>query len=113
MEFYVYNLKEFSPATEHAEALLVIEIENAKKAGVKGIKIIHGYGSHLRGGIICARMKTFIPQLKKQGKIKDFIRGVDWHLGNEKTFAFIKSCPTAACDNDLNSHNTGVTVLLL
>lgn len=113
MEFYVYNLKEFSPTVEQAEGILLIEIENAKKAGVKGIKFIHGYGSNSVGGSICLRLKTFLPMLKKQGKIKDFINGIDWCLGNEKTFKFIKSCPTASGDVDLNNRNVGVSIVIL
>ena len=113
MEFYVYNLKEFSPTVEQAEGLLLIEIENAKKAGVKGIKFIHGYGSHSVGGGICLRLKSLLPQLKKQKKIKDFIFGIDWCLGNEKSFEFIKRCPAASGDSDLNARNVGVSIVIL
>ncbi|MBR4406907.1 MAG: hypothetical protein IKT27_01170 [Clostridia bacterium] len=113
MEFYTYNLKEFSPSVELAEAMLLIEIENAKKSKIKGIKFIHGYGSHNVGGSICLHLKSLLPRLKKQGKIKDFIPGIDWNMAHQTTFNFIKSCPSASLDEDLNHFNIGVSIVIL
>lgn len=113
MEFYSINLKEFQPTVELAVANLLIEIDVAKSAGVKGLKVIHGYGSHNVGGGIRQELKSLLPRLVKQKKIRDFISGVDWNFASPKTFAFLKTCPTASLDDDLNHSNVGITILIL
>ena len=111
MEFITINLKENNPTVQEAIANLEIAIELYGEM-LKGMKIIHGYGSHGKGGNILLELNKFLPLAKKQKKIKDYIKGIDWCFANEKTFKFITSCHEASLDCDLNSGNIGITVLI-
>lgn len=51
------NLKDGEFNVELALATVEIEIEQAKKEGVVAIKVLHGYGSHGRGGIIAFELR--------------------------------------------------------
>jgi len=46
------NLKEENFNVELALAVVEIEIECAKREGRAALKLLHGYGSHGRGGVI-------------------------------------------------------------
>lgn len=114
MEFLVINLKEYSPPLEVAMANLEIEIESSKKSKiVKGIKIIHGYGSHGIGGKIKLEVKKYLKKLKAKKIISDVIDGIDWNIGYRQTFDFLINCPSASSDIDLNKGNLGITILVL
>ena len=52
MEFVVLDFENDKPTTEIALAMLEIEVERMKKFGGKIIKVVHGYGSHGKGGEI-------------------------------------------------------------
>ena len=112
MEFLVVNLKYYHPSSCVALANVEIEIENAIKAKLKAIKFIHGYCSHGIGGKICQEVHRKLIQLKKQGKIKNFILGSEWNISNEKTLNLLFKCPTAANDEDLNHNNNGITIVV-
>jgi len=45
MDTKTLNLKEFMPTVEQALKMIEIEIETAKKEGMKALKVVHGYGS--------------------------------------------------------------------
>ena len=113
MEFLVVNLKEANPSVDVAVANMEIEIENAKKAKLKGIKFIHGYGSHGAGGVIKVEALKKLEKLKKQNKIKTFFHGTEWSLSNKSVLQFLFECPTASNDEDLNHFNSGVTIVVL
>lgn len=113
MEFTTINIKEYSPTVEEAIANLEIAIDNAKKMNTKVLKIIHGYGSHGVGGAIIMEIKKILPQLKRQHKIKDYINGANWTIANSKTFQVITEFPESATDEDLNTQNIGITIILI
>ncbi len=76
-DFYTVNFKEIVFAAEDASIYLDMEIEKAKAQGVKGFKIIHGYGSHGRGGLICINLRQYALKLKHQKKSKAFSQGLN------------------------------------
>lgn len=107
------NLKEGSPSVEYALAITEIEIENAKAEGASALKLLHGYGSHGRGGKIFVEIRKRLGVLKKQGKIQDYFGGDDWNLFNEKTLNLLNRDKTIAGDEDLNRKNAGITIVVL
>lgn len=112
MKFLTVNLKENNPTVEEALANFQISLEENKTYAC-GIKFIHGYGSHGRGGNILLALNKFLPVAKKKGLFKDYIKGIDWTINNQKTFNFITANPEASLDCDLNSGNVGITIIIL
>ena len=107
------NLKEGSPSVDYALAVTTIEIDNAKKEGTRCIKVLHGYGSHGKGGAILVELRRLLQTLKKQGKITDFFGGDEWNLFSQRALAVLQSDKTIAGDEDLNKSNPGITIIFI
>ena len=113
MDYKQLNLKEDSPTVELALAMFEIELERCKLEGVKVIKVLHGYGSHGKGGDICRNLRTLCFKLKKEKKIKDFLLGNEWDLANQKCFDIVTNLKNYHDDNDLGANNPGITFVVL
>ena len=107
------NLKEFSPNLEIALATIEIEIENAKRENVSAIKVLHGYGSHGKGGIILIELRKLLNQFKKQNKILDYFGGESWNISNQQTLFVLNRDKSIWGDEDLNKANPGITIIVL
>lgn len=113
MDFKKINLKYNSPSVDEAIAILSIELECCKLEGVKALKVVHGYGSHGKGGAICFAVRNLCLRLKKQHKIKDFLIGSEWDLSNENCIKIITSLKDCYNDEDLNHSNPGITIIII
>ena len=107
------NLKENGATVEYAMAVLEIEIENAKKAGEVAIKILHGYGSHGKGGAILVELKKKLFHWKRSGFIKDYFGGDKWNMFDEKTLKILEHDKNMFGDEDLNKSNPGISIIQL
>ncbi len=105
------NLKENGASVEYALAVLEIEVEGAKKSGDVAIKVLHGYGSHGRGGAILIAVRRQLRIWKKSGFIKDFFGGDEWDIFNKKTLNILQSDKSIYNDEDLNKANPGITII--
>ena len=113
MDFYSVNFKDLIISADDTEIFVNMEIEKAKALNVKGFKVLHGYGSHGKGGKICTNLRTYLIKLKNNKRIKDFIIGSEWAIQNPKCFEFLKESKSASLDEDLGKQNPGVTIILL
>lgn len=104
------NLKEGYSA-EQALAILEIEIENAKKEGVVALKVLHGYGSHGRGGVIRKSLLPLLGSWKRSGFIKDFFGGDKWNLFDEDAKRILLKDKSIYNDCDISSANPGITII--
>lgn len=107
------NLKEDNASLDYALALVEIEIENAQAAGDKAIKVLHGYGSHGKGGVILVELRKFLRQMKKQKRIKDYFAGDKWSVFNKDVFSLLNQDKSMAGDEDLDRNNPGITIIVL
>lgn len=107
------NLKEGSPSVDYALAVVEIEIENAQREGISAIKVLHGYGSHGRGGMILTELRKMLKVMQKQHKIGGYFGGDDWNIFNEKTLAILNRDKSIAGDEDLNKANPGITIIII
>lgn len=107
------NLKEFSPTVDYALATVEIEIENSKSQGVTILKVLHGYGSHGKGGSILIELRRLLERMKKQGQIYDYFGGDIWNLFNERALFALNRDKSIAKDEDLNKSNPGITIIVL
>lgn len=110
---WVINLKENSPPLDLALAQVKIEIEQASFAGERVLKILHGYGSHGKGGVILTESRKLLSEMKKKGQIQDFFFGDKWNNFDEKTKKLIMQTKALADDEDLNKNNPGITIVVL
>ena len=104
------NLKEFY-SVEQALTVVEMEIDNAAREGTSAIKVLHGYGSHGRGGVILVELRKRLADLKKKGVIKNFFGGDKWNLFDEDTLKILKADKTISQDEDLNKANPGITII--
>ena len=105
------NLKEPGSTVEYALALLEIEIEKAKFSGDKAIKVLHGYGSHGKGGSILIALKKQLRSWKRSGFIKDYFGGDRWNISDEKTINILQKDKTIYNDEDMNKSNPGISII--
>ena len=107
------NIKEDNPNSDYAMYLLDQEIKYSKAVGNRVIVVIHGYGSHGKGGVIKQKLKEYFPHLKKNKIIEDFVFGENWGDLNETKQKICKISPEASIHENLSGINSGVSVVLL
>ena len=110
---WVVDLKEGSPPLDVALAKVEIELERAKFAKEKAIKILHGYGSHGKGGAILLETRHYLSNLKRQRKIKDFYFGDRWNYFDRTTSEILNLDKKLIEDEDLGKNNPGITIVIL
>ncbi len=108
-----FNVEAGLPILDEARRLVIAEIKEAKRAGAKVLKVIHGYGSSGKGGALCVGLRKSFGLRKKEGVIKDFIAGEDFSIFNPTVLAMLEVVPQLRGDPDLNATNEGVTILWL
>ncbi len=113
MEYKTLNLKEIMPSVDQALKVIEIEIETAKKEGIKALKIIHGYGSSGVGGEIKKALKNWSIIKKRKGLFVDFIRGEEFLSDSQKIKDAKKICPDLIGDIDFYFANPGISVIIL
>lgn len=109
----VVNIKENNPNFEYAVFLLDQAIHDATICGEKGLIIIHGYGSHGRGGDIKRSAIRYLMKCKRNSVIKDFVKGEEWTESSKVVQDALKECPELVLQQNLYQLNSGVTVVLL
>ncbi len=106
-------LKDGMPSVEQARARLATEIHAAQQAGLKVLKLVHGYGSTGVGGDLRFALQATLRQMAAKKEIRDCIYGENWRKSDERTWAVLKHMPELKSDSDLGRGNKGVTVVLL
>ncbi len=104
------NLKE-NHSCESALATVEIEIESAKRENLCAIKVLHGYGSHGKGGVILKELRKQLSQWKKSGFIKDYFPGDKWNIFEKDTMEILYKDKNLSDDCDLGTCNPGITII--
>lgn len=105
------NLKENGATVDYALAVLEIEVEAMKKSGEVALKVLHGYGSHGKGGAILTAIRKKLRTWKKSGYIKEFFGGDCWNMFDKKAMNILELDKTIFNDEDLNKSNPGITII--
>lgn len=109
----VINVKNNFPTVDYALYLIDQEIKYSKATGNKSIVVIHGYGSSGKGGVIKEEIKKYLPELKKKKIIVDHVHGENWGDSNPSKLKICELCPDLILQENLQSLNSGVTVILV
>ena len=107
------NIKKDMPPADVAVANMEIEIEALTGSDIGAIKVIHGFGSHGIGGEIRFLARDRLKELKKQGKIRDFVEGEKWGKQAIEKFNVIVEYPEFILESDMQSYNSGITIVFL
>jgi hypothetical protein len=113
MTIKTVNLKDGFPSVEQARTRLRSEIDAARSARLKVLKIVHGYGSHGVGGELRIALQASLRQMVAEGEIRDCIYGENWRKSDERTWRLLKRIPELKNDVDLGRGNRGITIVLL
>ena len=106
-------LKDGMPSVEQARARLSAEIHAARQAGLKLLKIVHGYGSTGVGGDLRIALQSTLRQMAEKKEIRDCIYGENWRKSNERSWELLKQMPELKGDSDLGRGNKGITLVLI
>ena len=85
------------------------EIHAAQQAGLKVLKIVHGYGSTGVGGDLRFALQATLRQMAAKKEIRDCIYGENWRKSDERTWELLKQMPELKSDSDLGRGNKGMT----
>ena len=109
----VVNIKENMPPKDYAVYLLDCAINDSKKMGEKALIVVHGYGSHGKGGDIKKAVVEYLTTAKKNKQITTFVKGDEWGDLNEEKQLMCTMCPELILNSQLFPINSGVTAILL
>jgi len=107
------DIKSDMPTSDAAIRRVTYNIRNGKELGAAAVKIIHGYGSSGKGGVIRTKTRNYLADQKRKGLIRDIITGEDFSIFDEATRAAFLLCDELRRDPDLERHNNGVTIVVL
>lgn len=109
----VCNIERGLPTVSQAQRRIEEEIAAARLGGWNCIKLIHGYGSSGKGGMIRNSLPAFLNAQMRKGMIRDYIKGEDFSIFDSITQRAMLSYPELSGDSDLGQCNHGITILLL
>jgi len=110
---WTFNIEAGLPALDEARRLVIEQIRRAQREGVNVLKVIHGYGSSGKGGMLCVGLRKSFRLRRKEGVIRDFVAGEDFSIFNATVLAMLEAVPGLRGDPDLNATNEGITILWL
>ena len=105
------NLKEGDSTVEYALAVVEIEIENAKREGIVALKVLHGYGSHGKGGAIMVALRRQLRLWKNSGFVVNYFGGDKWDLFDKDSQKILNADKTIVGDEDMGHANPGITII--
>ncbi len=108
-----YNVEAGLPTLDEARRRVIEEMKRARQGGTRVLKVIHGYGSSGKGGVLCIGLRKSFRLRRKEGVIREFIAGEDFSIFNNQVLALLDAVPEMRGDPDLNAANEGVTILWL
>ena len=112
-EFREINIKHDRPDVEEARRRLIQALDDARRAGVRVVKIVHGYGSSGAGGALRDAVRRSLLRRRKEGVVRLIIHGERWGVAEEEARRALDEHPWLKADRDLNRYNEGVTLALL
>ena len=96
------NLELGKPTVEQALKKLNQAVFSAKASGAVVLKLIHGYGSSGKGGVIRLAILEDLEQKKTEGVIKEYVPGD----------GFSPLMPELSKDRDYARGNRGITLVI-
>ncbi|MBO4474064.1 MAG: Smr/MutS family protein [Clostridiales bacterium] len=109
----IINIKEGMPKVDVATRKLRLELNTMRRVGVNQVKIIHGYGSTGKGGVIKSATHEVLRTMQSEGKISLFCPGEQFGPFETLGKSIVEKCPSFRNDPDWAKANDGITVVLI
>ena len=113
MACQIVNLEVGMPSVEQARAKLSQALRTAKATRTRCLKVIHGYGSSGKGGAIKADTHRFLLQKKREGFLKEYVKGEEFSPFYESARRAVALEPSLTRDVDYSRGNDGITIVIL
>lgn len=107
------KIEDGRPSVEEARRRLAQEIETAKAAGYRFLKLIHGFGSSGVGGDLRIALRKSLSKRRSEGVIRGFVPGEKWSPFSEEARELVDRCPALSRDTDYARENPGITIVEL
>jgi len=107
------NVKEDLPTVEVAMKRVKDALYSAAEKGARAVKVIHGYGSTGKGGLIKQELIYFLNGMRSRGEIEDWIAGEEFSGDYKETVDILKSYPFLENEEDFRKGNRGITIIIL
>ena len=106
------NLEQGKPTVVQAVARMNQAVFSAKASGTKVIKLIHGYGSSGKGGVIRSEVYRELEAKKAEGIIKEYVPGDAFSPFSPAGRKALSVMPELSRDRDYSRGNLGITLVL-
>ena len=106
------NLEAGMPSSQDAMNTLNNRIYAERATGARCVKIIHGYGSTGRGGIIRKECRRKLLEYKVRHVIKQICPGEKFGPFSEEGRSLSAACPEVRKDIDWGRDNPGITIVM-
>ena len=103
------NIKDDMPLAETALSRLKTEMHKARYEGLKALKVIHGYGSSGRGGVIKQEVHRFMMSCES---VANWIPGEEFSAEYQETLQILRHHPYLEKDKDFRKRNRGITIII-
>jgi len=105
------TIKEGLPTLEEAKRRLLLEVRRCHGDGISVLKIIHGYGSGGRGGVLRMGLRKVFTEYQHDGEILGYASGEEFSIFHPVSLEMITLAPELRTDRDLERSNPGVSFL--
>ncbi len=109
----IINIKEGMPKVDVAIRKLRLELNTLRRVGVNQVKVVHGYGSTGKGGVIKTATLELLRTMKDEGRIRAFCPGEQFGPFETLGRSIVEACPAFRNDPDWAKGNAGTTVVVL
>ena len=107
------NLERGRPSAESALHRLTLELDTARREGVRMLVVIHGYGSSGKGGVIRDECRKSLDYMRLKKEICDFIPGEECGSKAGPVKGLVRRYPHLEGEKMLKMKNPGITVVIL
>jgi len=104
------NLEQGSPTVEQALRNMINHLGTCKRQGLKGVILIHGYGSSGTGGKIRPAVRAKLKERSLSGIVRQFCGGEEWI---DKKKEMLAVCSQLKDYETTIAGNPGVTIVIL
>ncbi len=107
------NIEQGMPTVDEAIQHLHFGLKAMHSSKTMIVRVIHGYGSTGKGGIIREEIRSELHSLFRKGAIKDYIIGEEFGPFSESARNLIDRFPEVTKDQDFGRCNHGITIVLV
>ncbi len=107
------TIKEGMPTAAEARRRLTVELDVARRKGVRVLKLIHGYGASGGGGKLRRTLRRDLEERQAQQKLGRIVPGEAWSIFDPTARSFLDDYPELRRDPDLERGNAGMTLVEL